>query len=343
MKSLSNFAYDRLSAYLEQVAEMNNINPGADPFITAARNFAVEPSIQQVLIDKQTEDTSLLGGMNKSEKLFLGLDGKVISSRTNVITTDRAPKSLWSLDDDQYECRDTHFDTFLSYAQIDYWAKFDDFEVRIGNHLSEAQKADRLKIGFNGVAHVPNTDRALNPLGQDVNVGWLERLRLNAPQQVMDEGAPGAGVVRFGSHATAHFKTLDAVVISATNAALPSWHINRTDLVALCSRDILDDKYFDGYNKIQPPSEQLANQAIDLQKRVGRYPAKIAPWFPNGTVAVTALSNLSVYEQSGSRRRKVEDNAKRSRFENYESFNEDYVIEDYEAMVMVENIEELDA
>jgi P2 family phage major capsid protein len=349
MKALSPLGYDRFSRYLERVAELNELPDAVDPIIAAARTFAVAPSIQQVLVDKLTEDTGFLSGVGiflvpeiKDEKLNLGLDGKIVSSRTNVLVNPRAPKSLWSLASDQYECRDTHFDTFLSYAQIDMWAKFPDFEMRISKQLIEAQRADRIKIGFNGKAHAPNTDRDLNPLGQDVNVGWLERMRLNAPQSVLATGLV-AGKVTFGSHAQTDFKTLDALVISAVNELIAPWHVNRTDLVVLVSRDLLEDKYFDLYNVAAPATEQLATQVIDLQRRIGRYPAKVVPWFPAGTVAVTFMSNLSIYEQEGSRRRKLDDNASRSRFDNFESFNEDYVIEDYDAMCVVEKIEEKNA
>ncbi len=346
MKALSNQAFDRLHGYFEQVAELNNLPEGTDAFATVARNFTVEPSVQQVLIDKQTEATSLLSEVNvelvdelKGEKLHLGLDGKIVSSRTDVAAAPRAPKSLWALDDDKYECRDTHFDTYLTYAQLDKWAKLDDFEARIAAHLVEAQRADRIKIGFNGTAHVPNTDRDTNPLGEDVNVGWLERLRLNAPENVIKNGKV-VNEVSFGADATTDFKTLDGLVITMVQELIDSWHHNRNDLVVLVSRELLDDKYHDYYNKIQAPSEQLATQTIDLTRRLGRYQAKIVPWFPAGTVAATFMKNLSIYEQAGSRRRKLDDNAARSRFDNFESFNEDYVIEDFGAMAMVENIVE---
>jgi P2 family phage major capsid protein len=346
MKALSNQGFDRFSAYLENVADMNNLPGAADPFAATQRNFVVEPSVQQVLVDKITEDTSILGGVNIrlipemiGDKLGLGLDGKIVSSRTDVNANPRATKSLWALDDDKYQCRDTHFDTHIKYSDIDYWAKFPDFETRISAMLIEAQRADRIKIGFNGLAHNANTDRALAPLGQDVNVGWLERLRLNAPQNVVDSGADPLKVT-FGSHATADFKNIDALVVNAVNSLIQPWYRNRNDLVVLVSNDLLEDKYFDIYNVAQPASEQLATQSIDLQRRLGRHQAQVAPWFPNGTIAVTFLKNLSIYEQEGSRRRKIDDNAARSRFDNFESFNEDYVIEDYDAMCMVEKIEE---
>jgi hypothetical protein len=53
---------------------------------------------------------------------------------------------------------------------------------------------------------------------------------------------------------------------------------------------------------------------------------------------VTKLTNLSIYYQDGSRRRTILDKASRDRIENYESSNDAYVIENYGAGCLVENI-----
>ena len=45
-----------------------------------------------------------------------------------------------------------------------------------------------------------------------------------------------------------------------------------------------------------------------------------------------------MYWQRGSRRRHIEENAKRKRIENYESSNDAYVVEDYGFGCLVENI-----
>ena len=68
-------------------------------------------------------------------------------------------------------------------------------------------------------------------------------------------------------------------------------------------------------------------------------PVVDAPFFPEGTVLVTFLKNLSIYWQEGARRRNVIDNPKRDRVENYESSNDAYVIEDYDGIALIENIE----
>lgn len=341
---LSNLGVEAMAQYFANQESLNSLAAGR----AENRYFSIEPSVQQTLIDALTEDTGFLSRINietvddiKGEKLTLGLDGKIISSRTDVNVEARAPVSAWALDDDKYECRATHFDTFLTYNQIDKWAKFPDFEMRLQKALLEAQRADRIKIGFNGKSHAAKTDRNANPLGEDVNIGWLERLRINAPERVLTEGK-NAGEVRFGKDASTDFKNIDALVIMLVNELIEPWHQERNDMRVLISRNLVGDKYFGLYNQAQPSTEILATQTVDLQHRIGRYNTSIVPWFPKNTIAVTFEKNLSIYEQEGSRRRKLQDTAERSRYDAFESFNEDFVIEDYGAMCMAENIVDMD-
>ena len=54
---------------------------------------------------------------------------------------------------------------------------------------------------------------------------------------------------------------------------------------------------------------------------------------------ITTLDNLSIYWQEGTRRRLLKDEPEYDRIANYESVNEDYVVEEYAARrSLVENI-----
>ncbi|MGS1363743.1 P2 family phage major capsid protein, partial [Proteus mirabilis] len=70
----------------------------------------------------------------------------------------------------------------------------------------------------------------------------------------------------------------------------------------------------------------------------GGLPAVRAPFFPDNAFFITRLDNLSIYFLADSRRRQVLDNPKRDRIENYESVNEDFVVEDFRGVALVENI-----
>ncbi|HEF8786853.1 TPA: P2 family phage major capsid protein, partial [Providencia alcalifaciens] len=90
--------------------------------------------------------------------------------------------------------------------------------------------------------------------------------------------------------------------------------------------------YFPIVNRDQANTEVLAADVIISQKRIGGLPAVRVPYFPKNAMLITRLDNLSIYWQVDSRRRQVVDNAKRDRIENYESVNEDYIVEDYDCV-----------
>ncbi|MGP0818194.1 P2 family phage major capsid protein, partial [Escherichia coli] len=74
-------------------------------------------------------------------------------------------------------------------------------------------------------------------------------------------------------------------------------------------------------------------------KRIGGLQAVLAPFFPPNALLITSLDNLSIYWQEDTRRRSGIDNPKRDRIENFESFNEAYVVGDYRCAALVETIQ----
>lgn len=131
--------------------------------------------------------------------------------------------------------------------------------------------------------------------------------------------------------------------MDATNNLIAPWHQESPDLVVICGRKLLADKYFPLVNQEQPNTEAMAADVIVSQKRIGNLPAVRVPFFPANAIMVTTLENLSIYIMDESHRRHIEENAKRDRVENYESMKIDYVIEDYAAGCLIENIELLPA
>lgn len=320
----------------DQIAKLSGVS-------SASESFAVEPSVQQRLESRIQESSEFLTQINvigvdeiKGEKLGLGVSGP-IAGRTDVSSNDRAPRDLSTLDAQQYECFSTEFDTFLSWSKLDAWAKFPDFQIRVRDAIVRQQALDRIMIGFNGTSAATASNRTTNPLLQDVNVGWLQQYRENAPERVLDEVVAGSGEVTVG--AGQDYENLDALVYDCINELIDPWHRESTDLVAVMGRQLLADKYFPIISShAETPTE---NRALDLmisQKRVGGTSAVRVPFVPDGTILVTSLENLSLYYQNGSRRRYIKDKPERKRVENYESTNEAYVVEDYGFGCLIENI-----
>ena len=204
--------------------------------------------------------------------------------------------------------------------------------------IVKRQALDRLQIGFNGTHAAADTDRAAFPLLEDVNIGWLQQYRTNAAQRVLASGKT-AGKMVIGAGDGADYRNLDALVFDVVSNLLDPWHRKDPSLVVVLGRDLMHDKYFPMVNKDQPASEKIATDLILSQRRVGGLQVAEVPYLPDGALMVTSLANLSIYYQTGGRRRYIQEVPARDRIENYESSNDAYVVEDYGLGCVVEHIE----
>ncbi|MDB0544396.1 phage major capsid protein, P2 family [Ralstonia solanacearum] len=324
------------AAYKAEIAKLNGVE-------RVDEKFSVSPTIQQKLETKVQESSDFLKRINfygvteqEGEKIGLGVSGPVAST-TDTNEKDRETADISTMDGRRYRCEQTNSDTHITYQKLDAWAKFPDFQTRIRDAIIKRQALDRIMIGFNGVSRAATSNRVTNPMLQDVNKGWLQNLREQAPQRVMEEGKKAAGKIIVG--AGGDYGNLDALVFDVVNQLVESWYAEDPELVVLCGRNLLADKYFPLVNTDREPTQQLAADIIISQKRIGNLPAVRVPYFPANGLLVTRLDNLSIYYQEGGRRRTILDNAKRDRIENYESSNDAYVIEDLACAAMAENIE----
>ncbi|MGO4413269.1 phage major capsid protein, P2 family [Cupriavidus sp. KB_39] len=329
----------KFAAYEAKIAEINGVE-------RVDRKFSVQPTIQQKLETKVQESSDFLGRVNiygvteqEGAKVGLGVSGPVAST-TDTTRADRQTTDLVTLDDRGYRCEQTNSDTHITYRMLDAWAKFADFQTRIRDAIIKRQGLDRIMTGFNGIQRAATSNRAANPLLQDVNKGWLQKLREEAPERVMARGKAEGTIVVGGpdTDAARDYATLDALVFDVVNSLVAPWYAEDPELVVICGRELLADKYFPLVNKDRDPTQRLAADIIMSQKRIGNLPAMRVPYFPSTALMVTRLDNLSIYWQEGSRRRTIVDNAKRDRIENYESSNDAYVIEDLGCAAMAENI-----
>ncbi|WP_412022669.1 phage major capsid protein, P2 family [Burkholderia cepacia] len=326
---------DTREHYARYVGRIQELNGVAD----ATVKFSVAPSVQQTLETKTQESSAFLKSINvygvsemEGEKIGLGVSSP-IASRTDTSKKERQTRDVSALENHRYRCEKTDYDTHLRYQLLDAWAKFPDFQARVRDAILQRQALDRIMTGWNGTKVAADTDLAANPLLQDVNIGWLQQYRNNANERVIT----GAKIGK-----SEEFKNLDAVVVNATNELLDPWFVEDPNLVVICGRELLQDKYFPIINKDQAPTETLAADIVTSQKRIGNLPAVRVPFFPPRALMVTRLDNLSIYWQIEARRRALIDNPKRDRIENYESSNDAYVIEEYGAGCVVENIQFVD-
>lgn len=205
MKKNTRFAFN---AYLQQLARLNGV-----AVEELSSKFTVEPSVQQTLEDQIQQSAAFLTLINvtpvteqSGQLLGLGV-GSTIAGTTDTTAKEREPVDPTLMVDVEYKCEQTNFDTVLTYAKLDLWAKFQDFQVRIRDAIVKRQALDRIMIGFNGVKRAKTSNRSENPLLQDVNKGWLQKIREDAPDHVMGSTTTGGettpGAVKVGKRSRA--------------------------------------------------------------------------------------------------------------------------------------------
>jgi len=341
------------TSYLTQIAQLNGV---AD----ATSKFTVAPVVEQKLEEKIQESSDFLQLINtvgvvaqQGHKVGVTVT-RPLAGRTNTAGGQRRTPGdpTDTTDDGGYFCRQTNYDHAISYAKLDAWRHKPEFQTLLRDVILKQQGRDRIMIGFNGTSVAATTDRAANPLLQDVNEGWLHKIRTHAPARVLDGGSldPNAIYVASGVEvvdgeasnvdtAEADYANLDALAFDALDLLDP-WHRSDADLVVIVGWSLVKDKYL---NLLQAAGDtaterEAAHRILTLPKQLAGKRAVIVPFFPEDSLLITSLDNLSVYWQEGTRRRHVKDEPALDQIENYESVNEDYVVEDYGRTALIENV-----
>ena len=351
------------TSYLATIAALNSVQ-------STAYEFAVAPSVEQTFEEKLKETIEFLSMISiepvvEQSGQRLGLESKSsIMGRTNTAgNTRRHPVD--PTDDDEtnnYFCKKTDFDWSRSYTKLDQWRHKPDFERLLAMAILKQQGRDLIMCGWHGTSRAAQTDRVANPLLQDVNEGWLHKIRTKAAAQVFDDGSltvktngtdnPAlkaiyikAGVDLFdeslanGATADADYSSLDALVLDAKRY-IPAHRRNDPNLVVIVGQDLVDDKIFNIAQQTGATATEVeaTDRILRSTKTLGGLPAVCVPYFPANAILITRLDNLAIYNQEGTRRRRLVDEPEYDRIANYESVNMDYVVEDYDLVVLIENI-----
>lgn len=353
-------------AYCSQIALINSV-----PDATA--QFNVDPVIEQKLESVMKESSEFLNSINvvpvtQQEGQVLGLTTtRTIAGRTDTGGgTRRNPTDpTGNAEKRRYLCKQTNYDWSRSYAAMDAWRHKPDFELLLRNAILQQQARDRIMIGWYGTSAATATDRTANPLLQDVNIGWLHKIRTNAPAQVFNDGnltvktngtnnaALKAIYVKAvedaadlydvslnnATTAKADYSSLDALVLDAKRL-IPEWWRGDTELVVIVGHDLVDDKYFNIAQTTGTTATEVeaTDRILRSTKQIGGLPAVRVPFFPANGLLITRLDNLSIYWQEETRRRQLKDEPEYDRIANYESVNEAFVVEEYALCSLVENI-----
>lgn len=319
----------QLEQYKQQVARVN----GAQNFNAA---FNVAPSVEQKLIEVYRQLTDFLGRINiqgvkagHGQKLGLG-GNQTAASTTDTRIQQRRPTNIGGLEAiDEYLCTQTNSDIAYMYEIIDNWGYLSDFQTKLAAMAVKIVAEDKQRVGFNGTHRAKTSNKDLYPLLQDVNIGWLEKIRAYNSERHIDGITIGA---------SSEFKNLDALVEMAINEMISEQHRQAAGLTAITSRNLVSDKYVGLLNQNHSPTEKTAANILYQNQQLGSLPVDTPAFFvPNGLL-ITTHDNLSIYQQRGTMRRHIRDESEWDRTTDYQSVNECYVVEDYSKTVLIENI-----
>lgn len=317
--------------YKAEVAQANRL-----PVVTNEA-FNITPENQQSLHTALGEQTDFLKNINQipvtaqlGDKIGLGVS-KPIASRVDTEEEERETRYLGELDDDKYVCTQTNFDTHLKYSLMDSWAHLGNFGAIYAGQISKQIARDTIMVGWRGESVAKKTDLAANPLLEDVNEGWITKVRKKQPSQrfmgYASDGAATNDAYKIGEGG--HYNTLDALVFDMLMNLLDPWHQDAADLVVMVGREVWVHHGLTLLNNSALPTERNALQTWFASKTVAGLPCIMPPYLPKRSVIVTSYDNLSVYHQVCSLRRTILDNPKRDRVEEYISENVAYAVEDY--------------
>ncbi|WP_411705640.1 phage major capsid protein, P2 family [Edaphovirga cremea] len=223
----------------------------------------------------------------------------------------------------EYKLEETDSGSYLTYALLVVWANAgseEEFFQRIQSFSNLSFALDMLRIGFNGTHAAADTDPVANPLGQDVNIGWHQIVKNRSPQQInTDPVTLGRDI------GSADYVSLDAAVTDLIHTSIFEPFRNDPRLVVLVAADLIAADATSMMNRIDRPSEKVAAQLIN-REIAGRV-AYTPPFMPDGRLIVTTLSNLHLYTQRGTRKRKADWVDDRKRFENNYLRMEGYAVE----------------
>lgn len=326
MKQITREKFNRLKTNVAQSNQVQDVG----------EKFTVLPSVEQKITEQMGHSSAFLGEINivpvteqKGQKLGLGV-GSPIASRTDTKDRERETSYVGSLNPDEYECKQTNFDTHIEYRKLDAWAIHTDFERLYRKGVMQRMALDRIMIGWNGTSAAASTDREVNKLCQDVNIGWLEKHRQNSPARFMGYDSDGAiNTDEFKVGEGGNYPTLDALAFDVTQSLLDEWHVSGDDLVLIVGRELWVNHGLTLYSDNRTATERNALQTWFANEAIGGLKTVSIPFFPSRGLVVTSYDNLSIYYQTEAVRRAIIDNPKRDRVEEYLSSNDAYVIEDH--------------
>lgn len=324
------FTREKFNQFKQRIAELNHISD-------VGEQFNVDPTVQQTIEQEMQHSSEFLQQISlvpvvaqTGQKVSVGVSGPIAGRTDTSGGVRRQPRDMTSTRGKPYLCVQTDYDTAFPYATLDSWAHKPNFQIALRDAIIKRQALDRILVGWNGVSVATTTNRDTNPLLQDVNKGWFQNLKEEAPSQLM------SGIEIGG----ADYKTLDGLVFDMRSSLLEPWYRKDPGLVVIVGEQLLTQTLLPFIDAQESATNKQALDSILESQciRFGGLKPMTVPYFPDRGIWVGTLANLAIYYQVDARRRYFKDEPQYNRIANYESSNDAYVIEDTGCAAAVLNV-----
>lgn len=319
-------------------------------FCTATLSAANAPQGTQTFNLTPPMETKLRQAIMQSDA-FLGMvsllpvqqiKGQVVDVGDDGLSTGRSDTGRFSVEVGQsgntYELTKTDSGAHIMWETMTQWANSgskNEWLTMMKNAISRRFALDMLRIGFNGTSIAAKTDPVANPLGQDVNKGWLKVVKEKAAAQVL----ASADLDPTGATQDS-YKNLDSLVQDLINTTIAPEHRQDPDLVVLVGSDLVAAEQHRLLEAADSPTEHKAAQS--LAKTIAGKKAYTPPFFPANQIWVTNTKNLQILTQEGTQWRKQKNDEDELRFKQNHIRMEGYAVGNLKKFAAIEAVTVVD-
>lgn len=317
------------NAYCANVAKLNGV-------ASVSEKFAASEPVEQRVNNMIFEDVAFLSRIQQLSIDVLRTEPistrfpDMIGSRTDTSGAgERAGTAIQNPDSIFIDLVQHNYDVKITYKQLDTWRKLG-IPKKWAAALIHSIALTRLMVGFNGESAAATTDPVANPLGQDINIGWLKFIETHAPENFMTEVVGESGAIQLGDGGD--FPNLNHFVHSLYDVIEAKYRSK--DMVAVIGHDLVSYDVNLRFEKWgDRPTEQ--GQIMNLERRYGNLNSMVVPGFPAKGLMITELENLQHYRQNGSARRNIKEVPEKDCIVDFNSMNEAFGLEEVKAAAAV--------
>lgn len=302
---------------------------------SGAKTFSLTPPMEIKLRQAIMQSHAFLGMISllpvqqiKGQVIDVGDDG-LSTGRT---TSGRFSKEIGQ-DGNTYELTKTDSGAHILWETMTQWANSGskgEWLTMMKNAISRRFALDMLRIGFNGTSIANPTDPDANPLGQDVNKGWLTIVKEKKAAQVLATATlnPAGGVDKY--------KNLDSLVQDLINTTIAPEHREDPDLIVMVGHDLVAAEQHRLLEAADKPTEHKAAQS--LAKTIAGRKAYTPPFFKPTAIWVTTAKNLQILTQEGTQQRRQKNDEDNLRFVQNHIRMEGYAVGNMKKFAAIEDV-----